>query len=70
MGSMLYITIRYITEITAQKNVTLGILIFSSLRSLFTAIVTFSGGYITEFYGYRTFYIMAGLITLTCAVVH
>lgn len=64
MGSMLYITIRYITEITAQKNVTLGILIFSSLRSLFTAIVTFSGGYITEFYGYRTFYIMAGLITL------
>ncbi|MDY0210186.1 MAG: MFS transporter [Acholeplasma sp.] len=64
MGSMLYITIRYITEITEPKNVTLGILIFSSVRSLFTALVTMAGGFITEFYGYRLFYILSGIVAL------
>lgn len=64
MGSMLYITIRYITEITEPRNVTLGILIFSSVRSLFTALVTSAGGFITDYYGYRTFYLLAGFIAL------
>ena len=68
MGGMLYITIRYIVEITEPKNVTLGILIFSSVRSLFTAIVTFLGGIITEYQGYRLFYIIAGFIALSALI--
>lgn len=65
MGSMLYITVRYITEITEPKNVTLGILIFSSVRSLFTALITMAGGFLTEYYGYRLFYVLSGVIALS-----
>jgi PPP family 3-phenylpropionic acid transporter len=65
MGTMLYVTIRYIEEIVLPKNITLGILIFSSFRSLFTALVTLSGGYITELAGYRPYYLMASIIALS-----
>jgi MFS transporter, PPP family, 3-phenylpropionic acid transporter len=65
MGTMLYVTIRYIEEIVLPKNITLGILIFSSFRSLFTALVTLSGGYITEFAGYRPYYLLAAIIALS-----
>ncbi|MBM7453542.1 PPP family 3-phenylpropionic acid transporter [Acholeplasma morum] len=65
MGSMLYITVRYITEITEPKNVTLGILIFSSVRSLFTALIMMAGGFLTEYYGYRLFYVLSGVIALS-----
>lgn len=65
MGSMLYITVRHITEITEPKNVTLGILIFSSVRSLFTALITMAGGFLTEYYGYRLFYVLSGVIALS-----
>lgn len=65
MGTMLYVTIRYIEEIVLPKNITLGILIFSSFRSLFTALVTLSGGYITELAGYRPYYLLAAVIALS-----
>lgn len=64
MGTMLYVTIRYIEEIVLPKNITLGILVFSSFRSLFTAMVTLSGGVITDHVGYRPFYLMAAFIAL------
>ena len=65
MGTMLYITIRYIEEIVAPRNITLGILVFSSFRSLFTAMTTLFGGYMTDGFGYRPFYILCGLIALS-----
>lgn len=64
MGTMLYITIRYIEEIVLPKNITLGILVFSSFRSLFTAMVTLSGGYITTWFGYRSFYLIVSIIAV------
>lgn len=64
MGGLLYISIRYMTEITSAKNLTLGILIYSSFRSLLTAIITVVGGYITDFYGYQLFYMLVGIIAL------
>lgn len=65
MGTMLYITIRYIEEIVVPRNITLGILVFSSFRSLFTAMTTLFGGYMTDALGYRPFYILCGLIALS-----
>ena len=64
MGGLLYISIRYMTEITSAKNLTLGILLYSSFRSFLTAIITVSGGYITAGLGYRFFYISVGVLAL------
>ncbi len=64
MGGILYISIRYMTEITSSKNLTLGILLYSSFRSLLTAIITVVGGYVTDFYGYQSFYVIVGIIAL------
>lgn len=65
MGTMLYVTMRYIEEVVSPRNITLGILVFSSFRSLFTAVFTLSGGYITESFGYRPYYLLAAAIALS-----
>lgn len=65
MGMMLYVTIRYIEEIVIPRNITLGILVFSSFRSLFTALTTLLGGNMTKTLEYRPFYLVAALIALS-----
>lgn len=57
MAGLLYIGIEYMGLNVSKKNITLGIMLYSSLRLLMQAALVFGGGYFIVSFGYYTFYL-------------
>lgn len=63
MAGLLFIGIEYMGRNVNKKNITLGIMLYSSLRLLMQAVFVFSGGYFIVSFGYYTFYLMVAIIS-------
>ncbi len=67
MAGLLYIVVRYLSIYVNKKNITLGMIVFGSVRNFLQMIMTLSGGFIIESYDYNIFFLIMGLLGLTSA---
>ncbi|MCK9166180.1 MAG: MFS transporter [Acholeplasmatales bacterium] len=65
MGGLLFVSVEYMKINVSAHNITLGIVLFYSVKNVLQAIYTFIGGYFIERYSYQSFYLMTAFITLT-----
>lgn len=65
MAGLLYVGIEYMSKAVEKKNITLGIMLYGSLRLLLQAILVFGGGYFIVEFGYYNFYLALSLLSLT-----
>ncbi|MFA5719584.1 MAG: MFS transporter, partial [Acholeplasmataceae bacterium] len=63
MAGLLFIGIEYMGRNVNKKNITLGIMLYSSLRLLMQAVFVFSGGYFIVSFGYYSFYLVVAIIS-------
>lgn len=67
MAGLLYIVVRYLSIYVDKRNITLGMIIFGSLRNFLQMIMTLSGGFIIETYSYNAFFLLMAILGLTSA---
>ncbi|HHV33505.1 MAG TPA: MFS transporter [Acholeplasma sp.] len=64
MAAMLYIVVRHLSTYVRKENITLGMIIFTSLENTFRMVLILSGGFLIEKYNYNVFYVSLGIIVL------
>lgn len=64
VGLLFYILVEYVSRYVSRKNITLAFVLIASLRNLYQSGYTFFGGHFIDQYGYYTFYLIAGVISL------
>ncbi|NLN50885.1 MAG: MFS transporter [Acholeplasmataceae bacterium] len=67
MASILHVLVRYLSRHVTQKNLTLAMIIYGSIKNIFQALITVGGGFIIEFYNYTYFFIIISIIAF-CAL--
>ncbi len=68
MGSILYVAVEYLKLKVSSKNITLGIIIYNSLKNIFQAGYTLWGGYFIENVSYQKFYIISAFVSLIALI--
>ncbi len=68
MGSILYVSVEYLKLKVSSKNITLGIIIYNSLKNIFQAGYTLWGGYFIENVSYQKFYIISAFVSLIALI--
>lgn len=64
MAGILYIVVRHLSAHVKKENITLGMVLFSSLKNTLQMLLTLTGGFVIESFNYNVFYLSLGIIAL------
>ncbi|MDD4468542.1 MAG: MFS transporter [Acholeplasmataceae bacterium] len=65
IGGLLYVAVAYMQKNVSKKNITLGMMIYGSIKSAYQALLTLWGGYQIDHNGYFSFYIIVTILAVT-----
>lgn len=68
MAGILYIVVRHLSAYVKKENITLGMVLFSSVKNALQMLLTLGGGFIIEDFSYSVFYLVVSLVGLSSVV--
>ncbi len=68
IGGLLYVSVAYMQKNVSKKNITLGMMIYGSVKSALQALLTLWGGYFIDNNGYFSFYVIVTILAASALI--